>query len=265
ARSEPVYREMYADAMTAIHNRLLQKSPENNLTYAVELIPAARRRGRVDWNTEQRQDHIACFIGGSLLLGATTSGASGPVVSVPPLDEELTESARRDWKTGLEFIDTCMDTYKRTATGLAADVVHFRRRGDGETFYSGNLDWYIKGSRPPQRPPPYDARYMLRPETVESLFLAYRLTGDEIYRQHGWDIFQSIEKYCRVESGGYATILNVDDVKSKLEDKMEPFFLEASSSGHQFIFRAERDAQVLVPTVLRLDSPTTEQFVFYFA
>ncbi|KAG6835111.1 hypothetical protein H0H93_004757 [Arthromyces matolae] len=122
SKSEPVYREMYADAMTAIHNRLLQKGPENNLTYAVELIPAARRRGRVDWNPEQRQDHIACFMCGSLLLGATTSGASGPVVSVPPLDEGLTETARRDWETGLEFIDTCMDTYKRTATCRVSGV-----------------------------------------------------------------------------------------------------------------------------------------------
>lgn len=64
-----------------------------------------------------------------------------------------------------------------------------------------------------------------RPETVESLFLAYRLTGDPIYREHGWKIFQSIETHCRVDTGGYATIVNVDELPARHEDKMETFML----------------------------------------
>lgn len=64
-----------------------------------------------------------------------------------------------------------------------------------------------------------------RPETVESLFIAYRLTGDRKYREQGWKIFQAIEKYCKVESGGYASILNVEDKNSIQMDKMETFFL----------------------------------------
>ena len=63
------------------------------------------------------------------------------------------------------------------------------------------------------------------PETVESLFIAYRLTGDVRYREYGWKIFQSIEKHCRLESGGYASILNVDDIHSEKIDKMETFFM----------------------------------------
>ena len=66
---------------------------------------------------------------------------------------------------------------------------------------------------------------MLRPETVESLFLAYRLTGDPIFREHGWKIFSAIETHCRVDTGGYATVLNVDESPTRLEDKMETFFL----------------------------------------
>ena len=64
-----------------------------------------------------------------------------------------------------------------------------------------------------------------RPETVESLFIAFRLTGDKRYRDHGWAIFQAIEKHCRIPSGGYATIVNVDEVPVRHEDKMETFFL----------------------------------------
>ena len=66
---------------------------------------------------------------------------------------------------------------------------------------------------------------MCSPETIESLFIAYRLTGDDRYREHGWKIFQSIEKYCRLESGGYVSILDVDNVDSGKIDKMETFFM----------------------------------------
>ena len=77
----------------------------------------------------------------------------------------------------------------------------------------------------PGAPAPYDARYILRPETVESLFIAYRLSGDEKYRRYGWKIFQAIETHCKIESGGYASIINVDQVPVVHEDKMETFFM----------------------------------------
>jgi mannosyl-oligosaccharide alpha-1,2-mannosidase len=85
----------------------------------------------------------------------------------------------------------------------------------------------------------YDARYMLRPETLESIFLAYRLTGDPRYREIGWKIFESIQKYCRLEGGGYASILNVDDVNTHRDDKMETFWLVRS-----FFLRTIHSAQI---------------------
>ena len=68
-------------------------------------------------------------------------------------------------------------------------------------------------------------RFIFRPETVESLFIAFRLTGDERFRKFGWDIFQAIESHCRVETGGYAGVLNVDAVPVMRLDNMETFFL----------------------------------------
>ena len=64
-----------------------------------------------------------------------------------------------------------------------------------------------------------------RPETVESLFLAYRSTGDEKYREQGWKIFQAFERHCKVPDGGYASIENVEVVPALQEDKMETFWL----------------------------------------
>ncbi|KAG6865828.1 hypothetical protein C0991_011447 [Blastosporella zonata] len=45
AQTEPVYREMYEDTMTAVHEMLLRTSAEKNLTYTVELVPERGRRG----------------------------------------------------------------------------------------------------------------------------------------------------------------------------------------------------------------------------
>lgn len=37
-----------------------------------------------------------------------------------------------------------------------------------------------------------DSHNLLRPETVESLFYLYRITGNKTYQSIGWDIFQVI-------------------------------------------------------------------------
>jgi len=43
--------------------------------------------------------------------------------------------------------------------------------------------WFINSRKLALPNPPIDARNILRPETVESLFVAYRTTGDPIYRE----------------------------------------------------------------------------------
>ncbi|KIJ25205.1 glycoside hydrolase family 47 protein, partial [Sphaerobolus stellatus SS14] len=80
------------------------------------------------------------------------------------------------------------------------------------------------------------------PETVESLFIAYRLTGDQKYRDWGWKIFSSIEEHCKIPEGGYASILNVDAVPVDYEDKMETFFL---SETLKYLFLLFSDDSVL--------------------
>ena len=43
-----------------------------------------------------------------------------------------------------------------------------------------------------------DRHNLLRPETVESLFYLYRLTGDHKYQDWGWEILRSFNTYTRV-------------------------------------------------------------------
>ncbi|KAL0951996.1 hypothetical protein HGRIS_008650 [Hohenbuehelia grisea] len=234
-QTEPVYRDMYDDAMDAIHSHLVQQSPKTKLYYTAELIPEQNPAGEISWRLTPKQDHLVCFLAGSLLLGATTTGALVRPVSVPPKPEELSDKGKRDWKTGLELLKTCLRTHD-TATGLAPEMVHFRIPSDGmDGSALAPDDWYIKGARPGD-PAAFDARYILRPETIESLFIAYRLTGDLQYRESAWKIFQAIEKHCKVQTGGYASIINVDQVPAQQEDKMESFFLSETLKYLYLIF-----------------------------
>ncbi|KAJ3159444.1 mannosyl-oligosaccharide alpha-1,2-mannosidase [Geranomyces michiganensis] len=72
---------------------------------------------------------------------------------------------------------------------------------------------------------PQDAHNLLRPETIESFFVLFRVTGDPIWRERGWEMFQAFEKWCKVEGGGYTSLNNVRTEPPPTRDKMETFFL----------------------------------------
>lgn len=53
-----------------------------------------------------------------------------------------------------------------------------------------------------------DARYMLRPETVESYFYAYRITGERVYQDWAWEAYESIVR-ATLSNHGYAEVEDV--------------------------------------------------------
>ena len=92
---------------------------------------------------------------------------------------------------------------------------------------------------------PLDAHNLLRPETLESLFVLYRLTGDQKYREWGWQIFNAFEKHTRVPDGGYSSISNVKDAGNpRFRDKMESFFL---SETLKYLYLLFSDDPKLIP------------------
>ena len=59
---------------------------------------------------------------------------------------------------------------------------------------------------------------------MESLYILNQLTGDPIYREMGWEIFQSIERYCKTKIAyGHYPDVQVKDLDP--DDRMESFFL----------------------------------------
>ncbi|XP_047426437.1 endoplasmic reticulum mannosyl-oligosaccharide 1,2-alpha-mannosidase isoform X1 [Mugil cephalus] len=140
-----------------------------------------------------KMDHLVCFLPGTLALGVHNG-----------LPEDHMELA-------VQLMETCHQMYKQMETGLSPEIAHFNlQAGDGG-------DVVVK---------PADRHNLLRPETVESLFYMYRFTKDSKYRDWGWEILQSFNKYTKVSGGGYTSINNVrDPVNPGPRDKMESFFL----------------------------------------
>lgn len=67
-----------------------------------------------------------------------------------------------------------------------------------------------------------DGWYPLRPEVVESLFVMWRLTHDQTYREWGYEIAQNIEKHCKLEHG-YSGLKDAQTLE--YSDQQESFFL----------------------------------------
>lgn len=77
--------------------------------------------------------------------------------------------------------------------------------------------------------------YLLRPEAIESVFIMYRLTGDEAWRQKGWKMFQAIAKYTRTELAN-AAIVDVMSSKPVQKDTMESFWLAETLKYFYLLF-----------------------------
>ncbi|BFZ09518.1 hypothetical protein BsWGS_12557 [Bradybaena similaris] len=183
-------RQMYDDAMKAVYERMLVKS-NGGLTYFAEF-----KSGRL----EHKMDHLACFSGGMVGLGAEGSNNK---------DKYL--------KIAEALADTCHESYARTVTGLGPEA--FRFEGPTEA----------KAVRHTEK------MYILRPEVVESWYYMWRLTKQQKYRDWAWVMVQALEKYCRVE-GGYAGILDVYQTAPLHDDVQQSFFLAETLKYLYLIF-----------------------------
>ncbi|PPS11790.1 hypothetical protein GOBAR_AA08851 [Gossypium barbadense] len=124
-------------------------------------------------------DELACFAPGMLALG---SSGYGP------------DEAKKFLSLAEELAWTCYSFYQSTPTKLAGENYFFNPGQDMTVGTSWNI---------------------LRPETVESLFYLWRLTGNKTYQEWGWNIFQAFEKNSRIESG-YVGLKDLSDKRTPL-------------------------------------------------
>ena len=258
SEQEPIYLDMWNQALAGVRKHLITYSKDANLTILAE------RPNGLNGILSPKMDHLVCFMPGTIALGVT----GGHTVEEAKKSSRWGEKQDSEMQLAKELTKTCWGMYKKMATGLAAEITFFEiddpppkeshgiRKsveitGEDPTWKN---DYIIKSM---------DAHNLQRPETVESLFYMWRITGDEQYREWGWEMFMSFMKYTEAEDGaGFTSLANANEIPPVVKDNMESFWLVSVFSLFRnelahFMFDPGRNAQILLPSLLpqRLSSP----------
>ena len=130
---------------------------------------------------------------------------------------------------------TCFAMYNGTASGLAAEDYSFidktMERPTQRTLYYHDL--FPQGMK----------KYLLRPETVESLYVMYAKTKNPVFREWGWQIWSTIKEKCK-STYGYAFYSGVYLEKGVLEDRVETWFYSETMKYLYLLFAESGDEYV---------------------
>ncbi|EXJ60225.1 mannosyl-oligosaccharide alpha-1,2-mannosidase [Cladophialophora yegresii CBS 114405] len=99
---------------------------------------------------------------------------------------------------------------------------------------------YVAAKIQEQRIPPGYTKiqsrdYRLRPEAIESVFIMYRLTGDETWRDKGWAMFGAVDRATKTEIAN-AGIKDVTSLLQEQQDTMESFWLAETLKYYYLLF-----------------------------
>ncbi|KAI1006818.1 putative mannosyl-oligosaccharide alpha-1,2-mannosidase [Podosphaera aphanis] len=174
-----------------------------------------------------RSQHLACFDGGSFILG-------GLILKEPKYID-----------FGLELVNACHETYVHTLTGIGPETFSWvtnktplddqnnpQPPADQAEFYA-KAGFYITGGK-----------YVLRPEVIESFYYAYRATHNQMYQDWAWNAFVAMNSTCRTDSG-FSQILDVNAPNGGGLDDFQDSFLFAEVLKYSYlIFAPEEEWQV---------------------
>ena len=232
SEQEPVYQAMWNESLAGMKKHLITYSYPSNFT-----IIAERPQG-LSQAPSPKMDHLVCFMPGTLALATTGGLPLAQARNQPNWGQEQEE----DMRLAEELMNTCWGMYMASKTGLAAEITHFHLHHPALMYnffstkpqdrphsplsfdkiapgheFAGRDDFVIK---------PNDAHNLQRPETVESLFYMWRITGEERYRNWGWQMFQSFVKWTAVSDGSaFSSVNSVQQKPPPLRDNMESFWL----------------------------------------
>jgi mannosyl-oligosaccharide alpha-1,2-mannosidase len=175
---------------------------------------------------DPRGQHLSCFVGGMLALGSKVFERPDDLVIARKL------------------VNGCLWAYHSMPTGIMPETFHVTPCTDPD-----QCTWVEQPhSEDPKNFPEFfdipDKRYILRPEAIESLFVLYRVTGDETLRDEAWKLFEAIDNHTKTEYGN-AALSDVTRVPAPQTDSMESFWTAETLKYFYLIFSP--------PEVLSLD------------
>ncbi|KAF4583556.1 maturation of Asn-linked oligosaccharides protein [Pleurotus pulmonarius] len=197
---DTLFADTWATAIDSSINTLLRTSTVGNFTYLADFDENKRIR--------HVGSHLACFNGGNWILGGKLLN-NQTIVDI-----------------GLKLVDSCINTYASTATGIGPET--FAYISDDGSFtgssnspsaaqlaFNAQHGFYITG-----------ADYILRPEVLESNFYAWRATGDTKYLDNAAAAIDSFNKFLPA-TVGFAGINDVNNPNStKIDDTQSFWFAE---------------------------------------
>ncbi|KAG0293545.1 hypothetical protein BGZ98_002122 [Dissophora globulifera] len=206
------YRETFEKSVDSIEKYMVMFPDNGSKEYAIlgTLHSASKE-------VEPDMEHLACFMAGSLAMGSKYFDRP------------------KDLVLARQVAEGCYLGYHHSATGIGPEAMKFDKGREPRTFVAKPDTFY---NRLMSR-----SEYILRPETLESLWVLYRLTGEKKYQDKAWEIFQSLEANCRTKTA-YSGLTNVNQPRS-YDNKMESFFLAETMKYLYLIFST--------PDVISLD------------
>jgi len=204
--------ELYKDRwILAVENTIKNLSSWSSPT---PVHPSYRYLAVHDGQKKNEMAHLTCFAPGNFLLGARA------------LD-------RKDiFQFGLDILEGCWHAYNVTPTGICPERWRWKSNDTFDEPFSATArsEWEQYGLWST------DGEYLLRPETIESYFYAYRLTGNKIYQERAWDAFERISEVTRAPYG-YSAIQDVMTTGGgSKRDEQESFWLAETLTYLYLIF-----------------------------
>ncbi|EPQ31057.1 uncharacterized protein PFL1_01246 [Pseudozyma flocculosa PF-1] len=213
----PQYPRMYGDAIDSAKFFLMQ---EVDTVPGVRLLNIGERSyGRFT----SKLEHLTCFSGGMLGLGA-----------------RLMPERRGDVDLATAFTETCYWAYNSSATGLGPEHLVFYASDDSSRFHLISLEDGTQRRGKARGSPLVGVsssagHYLNRPETIESVFYMWRITGDVQWQERGWQMFASWV-YHAMTDAGFSAIHDVHSVPADWTDSMESFTFAETFKYYYLLF-----------------------------
>ncbi|KAH7324681.1 glycoside hydrolase family 47 protein [Stachybotrys elegans] len=215
------YKQMTLDSFNVLKRRALFRPMTPNKENILLTGIAVWREGKILINPEVQ--HLACHTGGMYAL-------AGKLFS------------RKDYMdVAARVTRGCVWAYKSFPTGIMpeksrvatcpmqeAPCKYDTRRFENPE--SENLPGGFLSVR--------DSRYLLRPEAIESVFYMWRTTGDQVWRDVAWDMWEAIVKETETDLA-FASIEDVMVQSGPKIDSMETFWMGETLKYFYLIFEDE--------------------------
>lgn len=218
-----IYQKLYERSMdTAAKHALFRPSTKDDLDI---LAPGfVQVEGSTVFLDPQLQ-HLGCYTGGMYALGG-----------------KIFEN-QEHIKIGRKLTDTCVWAYKTSPSGIMPEVSHLLKCANATSCEWDENAW-LEGARSraehaKEKDPHHnianlrlpsgftsidDRRYVLRPEAIESVFLMYRITGQQHWQAAAWDMWTAIMRSTDTDIGNSA-LADVSAETPPRMDSMESFWL----------------------------------------